>query len=362
MKTQGSPMRVLVTGGCGFIGSALVRSLVNAGHQVFNIDSLTYASDLRTVAAAACSANYQFEKFDILDQSKMISSFRDFAPEAVFHLAAETHVDRSIDDPARFIDTNVQGTFVTLHAALGYWNKLDSESRARFRFVQISTDEVYGSLGTAGFFTEETPYRPSSPYSATKAAADHLARAWYVTFGLPTIVSHCSNNYGPFQNREKLIPTIIRKALLNEPIPIYGNGKNVRDWLYVDDHVAGLLAVCANGAAGSSYNLGGHNEISNTDLAHEICKLLDQRRPCADGRVHSSCIQFVSDRPGHDYRYAIDSDKAKRVLGWQPRENLQTGLPKTIDWFLDHPDWTLGVGSSEDRLGLGPSITGPVRG
>jgi dTDP-glucose 4,6-dehydratase len=355
-------MRVLITGGCGFIGSAAVRILVSAGHQVLNIDKLTYAGDLRTVAAVAGSPNYQFERRDILDQRAIAGCFRDFAPQAVLHLAAETHVDRSIDDPSKFIHTNVHGTFVMLQTALAYWNHLDTEERARFRFIQVSTDEVYGSLGDQGIFTEATAYRPNSPYSASKAAGDHLARAWYVTFGLPAIISNCSNNYGSFQNREKLIPTIIRKAMASQPIPIYGQGRNVRDWLYVDDHVAALLAICEKGQAGSSYNIGGHNEISNVELATAICGLLDERRPRSDGRRHAESIQFVTDRPGHDYRYAIDAAKAKQELGWQPRESLQSGLSNTVDWYLDHLDWTMDVVSSEDRLGLGSSPKPPLRG
>jgi len=355
-------MRVLVTGGCGFIGSAAVRILVGAGHQVLNIDKLTYAGDLRTVAAVTGSPNYRFEKTDILDQRETAASFRDFAPQAVFHLAAETHVDRSIDDPAKFIETNIHGTFVMLQTALGYWIHLNTEERARFRFIQVSTDEVYGSLGDQGLFTEATAYRPTSPYSASKAGSDHLARAWYATYGLPAIISNCSNNYGPFQNREKLIPTIIRKALSSQTIPIYGQGRNIRDWLYVDDHIAALLAVYEKGQAGGSYNIGGHNEISNIDLATAICALLDGRRPRPDSQRHAERIQFVTDRPGHDYRYAIDAAKATRELGWQPQESLQSGLSKTVDWYLDHLDWTMDVVSSEDRLGLGSSPKPASRG
>jgi dTDP-glucose 4,6-dehydratase len=346
-------MRVLVTGGCGFIGSAAVRILVGTGHQVLNIDKLTYAGDLRTVASAAGSPHYRFEKMDILDTDGVASCLRDFAPHAVLHLAAETHVDRSIDDPAKFIETNVNGTFVMLQAALANWKTLAANDRSRFRFIQVSTDEVYGSLGDQGFFTETTTYRPNSPYSASKAASDHLARAWHVTYGLPTVISNCSNNYGPFQNREKLIPTIIRKAISNQTIPIYGQGQNVRDWLYVDDHIAALLAVCERGQIGGSYNIGGHHEISNIDLANVICALLDVRRPRTDGRCYAEQIQFVADRPGHDFRYAIDSAKAARELGWRPKESLQSGLSKTVDWYLDHPDWTLNLVNAEDRLGLG---------
>jgi dTDP-glucose 4,6-dehydratase len=355
-------MRILVTGGCGFIGSAAVRMLVNADHQVLNIDKLTYAGDLRNVAAVANAPNYRFEKLDICDRPGIARSFSDFAPQAVLHLAAETHVDRSIDEPDAFIDTNLRGTFVMLQAALDHLHGLKPEEKARFRFIQVSTDEVYGSLGEEGFFTETTAYRPNSPYSASKAGADHLARAWHKTFGLPTIISNCSNNYGPFQNREKLIPTIIRKALSWQPIPIYGEGTNVRDWLYVDDHIAALLAACARGRPGASYNIGGHGEISNLDLAHAICARLDQRRPRPDGRPHADQIQFVTDRPGHDYRYAIDAGKAERELGWLPRESLQSGLSRTVDWYLDHPDWTLDAATSQDRLGLGAARKHPSRG
>jgi dTDP-glucose 4,6-dehydratase len=355
LGTASKKMRVLVTGGCGFIGSAAVRTLVSKGYQVLNIDKLTYAGDLRTVAAAAGSPNYHFEKMDILNERGVASSFRDFAPHAVFHLAAETHVDRSIDGPTKFIETNVQGTFVMLQAALAYWNHLDSSERARFRFIHVSTDEVYGSLGDEGFFTESTAYRPNSPYSASKAASDHLARAWYVTYGLPTIISNCSNNYGPFQNREKLIPTIIRKALSRETIPIYGQGRNIRDWLYVDDHIAALLAAYEKAQVGGSYNIGGNNEISNIDLATAICALLDRRRPGSDGRPYAEQIRFVTDRPGHDYRYAIDAAKAEREFDWQPQESLQSGLSKTVDWYLEHLDWTMEIVDSEDRLGLSSS-------
>jgi dTDP-glucose 4,6-dehydratase len=346
-------MRVIVTGGCGFIGSAAVRILVRNGHQVLNIDKLTYAGDPRTVAEVASSLTYSFEKLDICNQSGVKAAFGNFAPQAVFHFAAETHVDRSIDDPSQFIETNIHGTFVMLQASLGYWNHLIPRERENFRFVHVSTDEVYGSLGNQGFFTEATAYRPNSPYSASKAGSDHLARAWYATYGLPTIISNCSNNYGPFQNREKLIPTIIRKALLNQTIPIYGQGRNVRDWLYVEDHIAALLAICAKGPAGGNYNIGGHNEISNIDLATVICALLDEWRPRSDGQCHAKQIQFVADRPGHDYRYAIDAAKATRELGWQPKESLQSGLSKTVDWYLNHLDWTMDIVSAEDRLGLG---------
>jgi dTDP-glucose 4,6-dehydratase len=355
-------MRVLVTGGCGFIGSAAVRFLVRAGHEVLNIDKLTYAGDLRTVAAVAGSPSYSFKKTDILDQESVAASFKHFAPQAVFHIAAETHVDRSIDNPEKFINSNIHGTFVMLQAALCYWNHVEGQARASFRFIHVSTDEVYGSLGAQGYFTEKSAYSPNSPYSASKAASDHLTRAWFATYGLPSIISHCSNNYGPFQNSEKLIPTIIRNALLNRPIPIYGQGSNVRDWLYVDDHVAALVALCEKGRPGNCYNIGGYSEISNLELARGICAHLDLRSPRSDGRGHAECIQFVADRPGHDYRYAIDASKTTQEVGWQPQENLQSGLSKTVDWYLDHLDWTMHDASCEERLGLGPSSTPTSRG
>lgn len=349
-------MRFLITGGCGFVGSAAVRILVRAGHQIMNVDKLTYAGDLRTVAEVANSANYRFKKLDILDHRSLATVFTEFEPHKVIHFAAESHVDRSIDDPAAFIDTNLCGTFVMLQTALDYWRQLDAERLARFRFIQVSTDEVFGSLGAKGFFTEETAYQPNSPYSASKAGADHLARAWHSTFGLPTIICNCSNNYGPFQNPEKFIPTVIRKALSDQTIPIYGDGTNVRDWIYVDDHVAALLAVCERGQPGASYNIGGLSEISNLDLARNICALLDRRRPHSDFGRYSDHIQFVVDRPGHDQRYAVDPTKARRELGWQPQESLQTGLAKTVDWYLDRMDWTMQTANAEDRLGLGSSL------
>lgn len=345
-------MKALVTGGCGFIGSALVRALVQAGHRVLNIDKLTYAGDPRTVATVADAPSYAFAQLDIADRDAMAKAIGDFAPDAIFHLAAESHVDRSIESPGAFIDTNVRGTFTLLQAALAYCDRLVADARARFRFVHVSTDEVFGSLGADGHFTEASAYRPNSPYSASKAAADHLIRAWHATYGLPAIISNCSNNYGPYQNREKLIPTIIRKALLDQPIPIYGKGQNVRDWLYVDDHVAALLAVRERGVPGQSYNIGGDAETRNIDLARAICRLLDARRPRADGRSHEVAIAFVADRPGHDHRYAIDAGKARCELGWTPQHGLESGLAATIDWYLVNPAWTLGATQAEDRLGL----------
>jgi dTDP-glucose 4,6-dehydratase len=346
-------MKALVTGGCGFIGSALVRRLVRDGHDVLNLDKLTYAGDPRTVAEAAASPRYGFVKADICDADAVRSAFDSFQPDTVFHLAAESHVDRSIDGPAAFIETNVRGTFVLLEAASRYWSGLAGARSAGFRLVHVSTDEVYGSLGAEGRFTEDTPYAPNSPYSASKASADHLVRAWCKTYGLPAIVSNCSNNYGPFQNREKLIPTIIRKALNGQPIPIYGRGENVRDWLFVDDHVAALLAIAGRGRPGEKYNVGGRSEVKNIEIARSLCALLDQARPLPDAASYGRLITFVTDRPGHDFRYAIDARRIEAELGWRPQETFATGLARTVAWFLARPDWSLAEGDQSDRLGLG---------
>lgn len=346
--------RALVTGGCGFIGSALVRRLAGDGIAILNVDALTYAGDERTVASVAKLDHYAFVKADIADRAAVDEAFQQCQPDVVFHLAAESHVDRSIDGPAAFIQTNVVGTLVMLEAARRYRDSLNGEPRDRFRFVHVSTDEVYGSLGPTGFFSEETAYAPNSPYSASKAAADHLARAWFKTYGLPVVVSNCSNNYGPFQNREKLIPTVIRKALTGQPIPIYGSGQNVRDWLYVDDHVEALLTVGAKGRAGEKYNIGGHNEIKNLDIAETICALLDREKPRNQGSYKEQ-ITFVSDRPGHDFRYAIDPKKTNDELGWGPRETFATGIAKTVRWYLDHAEWALADATAQDRLGLAVS-------
>ena len=345
-------MRAVITGGCGFIGSALVRCLIGEGHVVFNIDKLTYAGDPRTVADVAEDSRYHFRHLDIGNADGVRAAIDEARPDVIFHLAAESHVDRSIDDPGAFIDTNVRGSFVLLQEALNYWQRLDGGNKVSFRFVQVSTDEVFGSLGDTGRFSETSAYQPNSPYSASKAAGDHLARAWFYTYGLPTIISNCSNNYGPFQNREKLIPTIIRKALLSQPIPIYGQGCNVRDWLYVEDHVTALLASAARGVPGSTYAFGGDSEVANLDLARMICDRLDATKPRADGKSHSERIQFVTDRPGHDYRYSIDSRNARQALGWQPSETLTSGLERTIAWYIDHPEWTLDINQDGDRLGL----------
>lgn len=339
-------MRFIVTGGAGFIGSALVRRLVGEGHLVLNIDLLTYAGDLRAVSSCEGQANYQFLQADIADGAAMAAAIAEFAPHRVLHLAAESHVDRSIDGAAAFIKTNAMGTYALLEAALKFW----SPSRPDFRFVHVSTDEVYGSLGATGHFSETTAYAPNSPYSASKAAADHFARAWHKTYGLPVLITNCSNNYGPFQHPEKLIPTVLRMALSGMPIPIYGRGENVRDWIFVDDHVAGLLAVAARGRVGEKYNLGGTAELSNLELVQWLCRLLDARMPRQSGPYEEQ-ITFVTDRPGHDLRYAVDTNKAEIELGWRPSETLDTGLGKTVDWYLQHREW-LERAPGEGRLGL----------
>jgi dTDP-glucose 4,6-dehydratase len=344
-------MRFMVTGGAGFIGSAVVRRLVSGGAEVLNIDKLTYAGDLRSVVECQANANYRFQQADIADGAAMAAALGDFSPDRLIHLAAESHVDRSIDGPAAFLHTNVIGTFALLEAALAYWRK----SAGDFRFIHVSTDEVYGSLGPRGLFSETSAYAPNSPYSASKASADHLARAWGETYGVPVLITNCSNNYGPFQHPEKLIPTVIRSALSGKPIPIYGKGENVRDWIYVEDHVSGLLEVAAKGRPGQKYNLGGAAETSNLELARRVCALLDEVAPRCTGS-YADLLTFVADRPGHDFRYAIDSAKAEAELGWVRDETLDSGLRKTVNWYLDHRDWLESV-TDEGRLGLKPPMS-----
>jgi dTDP-glucose 4,6-dehydratase len=328
-------MKLLVTGGAGFIGSAVVRLAVARGHGVINLDALTYAACLANVAGVADSPLYAFEHADIRDRAALERVFFEHRPDAVMHLAAESHVDRSIDGPADFISTNVTGTFNLLEVALAYWV---GEGRPEgFRFHHVSTDEVYGSLGASGKFTEATPYAPNSPYSASKAAADHLVRAWRETYGLPTLITNCSNNYGPYHFPEKLIPVVILKALAGEPIPVYGRGENVRDWLYVEDHADALLTVLARGAIGRTYNIGGENEARNIDLVETICAILDEKQPAA--RPYREQIAFVADRPGHDLRYAIDPARIRDELGWCPSVTLREGLERTVQWYLDNEDW-----------------------
>ncbi|WP_209425594.1 dTDP-glucose 4,6-dehydratase [Pararhodobacter sp. SW119] len=328
-------MKILVTGGAGFIGSAVVRLAVARGHHVVNIDALTYAACLDNVASVAASPLYAFEHADIRDRAALDRIFAAHRPDAVMHLAAESHVDRSIDGPADFIETNIAGTFNLLEAARAHWQAAGRPDD--FRFHHISTDEVFGSLGEDGQFTEETPYDPRSPYSASKAASDHLVRAWHHTYGLPVVLSNCSNNYGPYHFPEKLIPVVILNALHGRPIPVYGQGQNVRDWLYVEDHADALLTVLARGEPGRSYNIGGENEATNIDLVQRICALLDTRKPA--GAPHNRLIRFVEDRPGHDLRYAIDAARIRAELGWRPSVTLDEGLARTVDWYLANADW-----------------------
>jgi dTDP-glucose 4,6-dehydratase len=332
-------MRILVTGGAGFIGSAVVRRAIGAGHDVLTFDKLTYAGRREALTEVAGSPRHQFVQADIADRDAVEEAFADFDPDVVLHLAAESHVDRSIDGPAVFIETNIAGTFVLLEAALRHWSRAVDNRRESFRFVQVSTDEVFGTLGATGTFARDSRYAPNSPYAASKAAGDHFARAWHRTYGLPVIVTNSSNNYGPWQHAEKLIPTVIRYALAGRPIPIYGTGTNVRDWLHVEDHAAGLLAVAERGQAGDTYLFGGRCEVANRRLAEMICLLLDARCPRADGRSYAHQITFVRDRPGHDSRYALDPSDCERTLGWRNTVALQSGLAATVDWYLANSAW-----------------------
>jgi len=343
-------MKVLVTGGAGFIGSAVVRQAVRDGHQVVNLDKLTYAANLENVAAVDNAPGYVFEQADICDREAIDRIFAAHRPDFVMHLAAESHVDRSIDGPAAFVETNITGTYTLLEAARAYW--ADAGRPASFRFHHISTDEVFGSLGDKGQFKETTPYDPRSPYSASKAASDHLVRAWHETYGLPVVLSNCSNNYGPFHFPEKLVPVVILNALHGKPIPIYGDGRNVRDWLFVEDHADALLTVAIQGENGRSYNIGGEAEVSNVDLVHKICALLDRHKP--EKAPHASLIKFVDDRPGHDRRYAIDPSRIRDELNWRPSVTLEQGLARTVDWYLANEDWwrpLLGRQDIGQRLG-----------
>ena len=324
-------MKILVTGGAGFIGSAVVRLAISRGHEVVNLDALTYAACLENVAAVSGSALYSFEQADIGDRAALDRVFATHRPDRVMHLAAESHVDRSIDGPADFIETNITGTFNMLEAARAY------AAPEGFRFHHISTDEVFGSLGETGQFSETTPYDPRSPYSASKAASDHLVRAWAETYGLPVVMTNCSNNYGPYHFPEKLIPVVILNALAGKPVPVYGAGLNVRDWLYVEDHADALLCVLEKGKLGRSYNIGGENEVRNIDIVHKICALLDEMHPI--GAPHARLITHVSDRPGHDARYAIDPSRIREELGWRPSVTLDEGLRKTVRWYLDNEAW-----------------------
>jgi dTDP-glucose 4,6-dehydratase len=333
-------MRIFVTGGAGFIGSALVRHLVeNTDHEVLNFDKLTYAGTLSTVERVASSNRYRFVQGDICDADAVRAAIAEFRPEIITHLAAESHVDRSIDGPGAFVQTNVVGTYTMLAEARSYWQALEGAAKQAFRFHHISTDEVYGSLGDTGLFTEDTPYDPRSPYSASKAGSDHLVSAWGHTFGLPVLITNCSNNYGPYHFPEKLVPLMIAKALDGEPLPVYGKGDQVRDWLFVEDHVRALQAVFERGQLGRTYNVGGFNEKQNIEVVHTICAILDTLRPRADGKPYAEQITTVADRPGHDKRYAIDATRIERELGWRPHETFETGIEKTVRWYLDNEDW-----------------------
>ena len=333
-------MRILVTGGAGFIGSALIRHLVGeTGHEGLNLDKLTYAGVLSSLAPVDNSPRYRFVQGDICDAALVARLLAEFEPDVIAHLAAESHVDRSIDGPGEFVQTNLVGTFTMLQQALGYWQGLDAGPKAAFRFHHISTDEVFGSLGDEGFFTETTAYDPRSPYSASKAGSDHLVRAWGHTYGLPVLVTNCSNNYGPYHFPEKLIPLIIIRALAGEPLPVYGDGSNVRDWLFVEDHARALRAVFEGGVPGETYNVGGNSERKNLDVVHAICAALDRLSARADGRSYADQISFVTDRPGHDHRYAIDAAKIRDALGWEPQVSFEQGIEHTVRWYLDNRAW-----------------------
>jgi len=350
-------MNILVTGGAGFIGSAVIRHIVkNTNSHVLNIDKLTYAGNLESLAKIEDNANYSFKQIDICDATAMEQAFNNFQPDLIMHLAAESHVDRSIDGPAEFINTNIVGTYTLLEIARKYWQGLDDTRKSTFRFHHISTDEVYGDLeGTTDLFTETTPYAPSSPYSASKASSDHLVRAWYRTYGLPVVITNCSNNYGPYHFPEKLIPLVILNALDGKPLPIYGKGDQIRDWLYVEDHARALYKVVTEGFIGETYNIGGHNEKQNIEVVKTICQILDELKPQSNGQPYESLITFVKDRPGHDLRYAIDATKIKDSLGWTPRETFDSGIRKTVEWYLNNLEWCRRVqdGSYQrERLGV----------
>ena len=343
-------MKLLVTGGAGFIGSAVVRQAVRDGHEVVNLDAMTYASCAANVAGVTNSPNYAFEEVDICDGPEVARVLATHKPDAIMHLAAESHVDRSIDGPGAFIETNVTGTYTMLEQARAYW--IQQGKPESFRFHHISTDEVYGSLGTEGQFTEDTPYDPRSPYSASKAASDHLVRAWHETYGLPVVITNCSNNYGPYHFPEKLIPVVILNALAGKPIPVYGKGENVRDWLFVEDHADALLTVLQNGQLGRSYNIGGENEAKNIEIVETICMLLDEMQPLGSGS-YADQITFVTDRPGHDLRYAIDPSRIRTELGWRPSVTLEEGLRLTVTWYLENEDWWAPL---QKRQGVGERL------
>ena len=347
-------MRFLVTGGAGFIGSALIRYLIDeTDHHVLNLDKLTYAGNLDSLSEASCSDRYEFLQADICDRESLDAVFWDYRPDVIMHLAAESHVDRSIDGPGEFVKTNIEGTFQLLEAARTYWAKIDPDKKNCFRFHHVSTDEVYGDLGDEeGLFSEKTPYSPSSPYSASKAGSDHLVRAWHRTYGLPVVITNCSNNYGPYHFPEKLIPHVILSALAGKPLPVYGNGHQVRDWLFVEDHVRALVLVATTAEIGETYNIGGHNEMKNIEVVRLLCDLLEELHPSKPAKVgkYEDLITYVNDRPGHDLRYAIDASKIERELGWAPQESFQSGLRKTVLWYLENRDWWQRVLDGNYRL------------
>ena len=357
-------MNIIITGGAGFIGSAVIRQYIKeTGHTIINVDALTYAGNLESLTEVDNNPRYHFEHADICDKEAMQRIFKDYQPDAIMHLAAESHVDRSIDGPADFIQTNIVGTCNLLEVARHYWNDLDAPQKASFRFHHVSTDEVYGDLDETGLFTEETAYDPSSPYSASKASSDHLVRAWQRTYGFPVVITNCSNNYGSHQFPEKLIPLVTLNALEGKPLPIYGNGQQIRDWLHVDDHARALRLVLATGKNAQTYNIGGHNEKTNLEVVKIICSLLDALIPNSPYKPHEQLITYVTDRPGHDVRYAIDADKIDHDLGWRPQETFESGIEKTINWYLDNSDWCQNVqdGSYQrERLGIhtGETYTG----
>jgi len=353
-------MKILITGGAGFIGSALIRYLLTeTEHSVINVDKLTYAGNLESLQPIESSSRYSFEQADIGNAAKMEQLLREYRPDAIMHLAAESHVDRSIDGPAAFIETNIVGTYVLVEAARHYWQSLPEAKKAQFRFHHISTDEVYGDLSDDdSLFTEQTSYAPSSPYSASKASSDHIVRAWHRTYGLPIVVTNCSNNYGPYQFPEKLIPVVMLNALEGKSIPVYGNGQQIRDWLYVDDHARALVVVLEEGKIGETYNIGGHNEKTNLSVVQTLCRILDELQPDKPGGISSyqGLITYVKDRPGHDLRYAIDATKIADRLGWTPKETFETGMKKTVQWYLDNLDWCRHIQDGSyrrERLGLG---------
>ena len=360
MKIVRTHMKYLITGGAGFIGSAVIRYLIqNTQHDVLNIDKLTYAGNLESLSDIEQNFRYYFNQIDICDATALEQAINNFQPDVIMHLAAESHVDRSIDGPAAFIQTNIVGTYTLLEATRKYWLTLTQDKKQRFRFHHISTDEVYGDLeATTDLFTEKTAYDPSSPYSASKASSDHLVRAWHRTYGLPILITNCSNNYGPYHFPEKLIPLVILNALEGKKLPIYGNGQQVRDWLFVEDHARALYVVATQGRVGETYNIGGHNEKQNIEVVRTICQILDELQPRADQQSYASLITFVQDRPGHDQRYAINASKIKNELGWVPEQSFETGIRQTVEWYLSHLDWCRRVqdGSYQrERLGVDQS-------